>query len=344
MMRYIELGKTGLMISEVGFGGIPIIRLSTDEAVSVLRRAHERGITLYDTASAYRDSEEKIGQAFQGLRDKVVIATKSIRRDAVGLMEQLDNSLAKLRTDYIDLYQMHQIAHDEEWQAVTSPGGAMEAVVRAKEAGKVRHIGVTSHSLKMAIKLVRTGLFSTIQFPFNFIETAARDELFPAAQELGVGILVMKPFAGGVIDNADIVFKFLRQYPDAIPIPGFDSTRSVDEVVDSYVIPPHPVTDQDEAQMDEYRNRLGKAFCRRCEYCQPCPKGVKITMAMGYQIFVSRMGPKVAADFARIPMESVAGCEECGECVKLCPYDLPIPKILKQNYASYMKNREDNKG
>jgi hypothetical protein len=334
---------TGLMISEVGFGGIPIIRLATDEAVRVLRRAHEQGITLYDTANAYRDSEEKIGQAFQGLRDRVVIATKTIRRDAVGAMEQLDNSLLKLRTDYIDLYQLHQIAHEEDWQAVTAPRGAMEAVARAKEAGKVRHIGVTSHSLKMAIKLVRTGLFSTIQFPFNFIETAARDELFPAARELGVGILVMKPFAGGVIDNADIVFKFLRQYPDAIPLPGFDSIQSTDEVVGFYNMP-NLVTDQDNALMDEYRNRLGKAFCRRCEYCQPCPKEVRITMAMGYQIFVSRMGPKVAADFARIPMESVARCEECGECVKLCPYDLPIPEILKQNYASYIKDREENPG
>jgi len=201
-MRYFELGKTGLMISEVGFGGIPIIRIGTDEAVCVLRHALDRGITFYDTANAYRDSEEKIGRAFQGLRDRVVIATKSIRRDAVALMEQLDNSLEKLRTDYIDLYQLHQIAHEEEWQAVTAPGGALEAVVRAKESGKVRHIGVTSHSLKMAIKLVRTGIFSTIQFPFNLIETAACDELFPAARELGVGILVMKPFAGGVIDNA----------------------------------------------------------------------------------------------------------------------------------------------
>ncbi len=172
------------MISEVGFGGIPIIRLDSDEAVRVLRHAHERGITLYDTANAYRDSEEKIGRAFAGMRDKVVIATKTIRRDAAAAAQQLDNSLAKLGTDYIDLFQLHQIAHEEEWQAVTAPGGAMEAVVKAKEAGKVRHIGVTSHSLEMAIKLVKSGLFSTIQFPFNFIETEACAELFPAAREL----------------------------------------------------------------------------------------------------------------------------------------------------------------
>lgn len=339
-MNYFELGRTGLMISEVGFGGIPIIRLDTDAAVRVLRRAHEQGITLYDTANAYRDSEEKIGRAFQGMRDKVVIATKTIRRDAATAAEQIDNSLRMLRSDYIDLIQLHQIAHEKEWQAVTAPGGAMEAAVKAKEAGKVRHIGVTSHSLKMAIKLVGTGLFSTVQFPFNLIETDAAAELFPVARELGVGILIMKPFAGGVIDNAEIVFKFLRQYPDAIPLPGFDSVQFVDEVVGFYGMP-NLVTDQDNTLMDEYRTRLGKAFCRRCEYCQPCPNEVKITMAMGYPIFVSRMGPKVASEFARIPMESVVNCTECGECIQHCPYDLPIPEVLKRNSALYIKHRDE---
>lgn len=340
-MQNFELGRTGLMISEVGFGGIPIIRLASDEAVRVLRHAQERGITFYDTANAYRDSEEKIGRAFAGMRDKVVIATKTIRRDAAAAAQELDNSLVKLQTDYIDLFQLHQIAHEEDWQAVTASGGAMEAVVKAKEAGKVRHIGVTSHSLPMAIKLVKSGIFSTIQFPFNFIEMDASAELFPAARERGVGILVMKPFAGGVIDNADIVFKFLRQYPEAIPLPGFDSVQSVDEVVGIYG-KPNLVTDQDRALMDEYREKLGKAFCRRCEYCQPCPQSVKITLALGYQIFVSRMGPLVAADFARAAMETIPQCEECGACIKRCPYELPIPEMLKKNFASYSKHREEN--
>jgi aryl-alcohol dehydrogenase-like predicted oxidoreductase len=340
-MRHFQLGTTGMMVSEIGFGGIPIIRLDTDAAVRVLRRAYDRGVTLYDTANAYRDSEDKIGRAFQGMRDKVVIATKTIRRDGAAATEQLENSLRMLRTDYIDLYQLHQIAHEEEWQAVTAPGGALEAVVKAKLAGKVRHIGVTSHSLEMAIKLVRTEHFSTIQFPFNFIESDASGELFPLARELGVGILVMKPFAGGVIDNAEIVFKFLRQHPYAIPIPGFDSEQSVDDVVARYSMP-NIVNDLDTALMNEYRSRLGKAFCRRCEYCQPCPKGVKITMAMGYPIFVSRMGPKVAMEFARVPMESVPHCDDCGKCIQLCPYDLPIPEVLKRNYAAYVKDREEN--
>jgi predicted aldo/keto reductase-like oxidoreductase len=151
----------------------------------------------------------------------------------------------------------------------------------------------------------------------------------------------MKPFAGGVIDNAEIVFKFLRQYPYAIPIPGCDSEQSVDDVVAHYSRP-NIVTDLDTALMNEYRSRLGKAFCRRCEYCQPCPKGVKITMAMGYPIFVSRMGAKVAMEFARMPMESIPQCEDCGKCIQLCPYDLPIPEVLKRNYAAYLKDREEN--
>ena len=338
-MRYIELGKTGMMISEVGFGGIPIIRLDRDEAVRVLHHAYEKGITFFDTANAYRDSEEKIGVAFEGIRDKVVIATKTIRRDAAKATEQLENSLRMLKTDYIDLFQLHQVAHESDWQAITAPGGALEAVMRAKEAGKVRHIGLTSHSLSMAVRLVKSGLFSTIQFPFNFIEIEALTELFPAALQLGVGILVMKPFAGGVIDNADIAFKFLRQHPDAIPIPGYDSIEKVDEIVGIYERE-NIVNDCDKTLMDEYRAKLRKAFCRRCEYCQPCPESVKITMAMGYQIFVSRMGPLVAADFAGAAMETVPQCKECGACIKRCPYELPIPEMLKRNYASYLKHRK----
>jgi predicted aldo/keto reductase-like oxidoreductase len=217
----------------------------------------------------------------------------------------------------------------------------MEVVVKAKEAGKVRHIGVTSHSLEMAIKLVKTGLFSTIQFPFNFLEPDASEELFPLAQKLGLGILVMKSFAGGVINNAELAFKFLRQHPYAIPIPGFDAEPLVDDVLARYDRP-NTVTEQDLALMAEYRSKVGKNFCRRCEYCQPCPQGVKITPAMGYPIFVSRMGKKVAMDFARVPMESVPKCEECGKCIELCPYDLPIPEILKRNYAQYVRDGEEN--
>lgn len=333
-MHHIMLGKTGLKISELGFGGIPIIRLDRDAAIQVLRRAYEKGITFYDTANAYRDSEEKIGRAFDGIRGKVIIATKTLQRSAINATKQLENSLRMLKTDYIDLYQLHQIAQEKDWQAVTAPDGALEAVVRAKKEGKIRFIGVTSHNLAMAVKLVKTGLFSTIQFPFNFIEDAAKDELFPAAGEHGMGIIAMKPFAGGMIDNAGIAIKYLRQYPEAVPIPGYDSVASVEQLA-AYYQSPNVVTDDDRKWMDKYRHELGKQFCRRCEYCQPCPNGVMITMAMGYKVIASRMSPAVSVEFSRQAMESVKHCTECEVCLERCPYELPIHDMLKENYELY---------
>jgi uncharacterized protein len=333
-MRYVKLGKTGLQISELGFGGIPIIRLDTNTAIQVLRRAHEKGITFYDTANAYRDSEEKIGRAFYGIREKVVIATKTLQRNAKNATDHLENSLRMLKTDYIDLYQLHQISQEKDWQAVTAPDGALEAVAKARKEGKIRFIGVTSHNLPMAVKLVKTGLFSTIQFPFNFIEDAAKKELFHAAREFGMGIISMKPFAGGMIDNAEVAIKYLRQYPDAIPIPGYDSVDSVDRVTAYYQFP-NVVTDNDREMMEKYRLELGKQFCRRCEYCQPCPNGVMITMAMGYKLVASRMSPSVSVNFSRLAMESVKLCSECDICKERCPYELPIPEMLKANYELY---------
>jgi predicted aldo/keto reductase-like oxidoreductase len=337
-MRYLRLGKTGLEISEVGFGAIPIIRLSMDEAVQVLRRAYDRGVTFYDTAHLYLDSEEKIGRAFAGLRHRVVLASKTIKRDGPGALEELELSLRRLQTDYLDLYQFHQLSQETDYQSLIAPGGALEAVRRAQEAGKVRHLGVTSHSLEMAIKLVQTGLFSTIQFPFNFIEMEPREELHPKARELGLGILGMKPFAGGVVDNARIVFKFLRQFPDIVPLAGWDSVDRVDEVLDFYEAE-NEVMAEDLALMEQYRQELGKLFCHRCEYCQPCPQGVNITPAMLYEIVAHRMGPTKAAGFAEKIMESVRLCEECGECAERCPYHLPIPEILKKNLALYEEHR-----
>jgi predicted aldo/keto reductase-like oxidoreductase len=339
-MKYIPFGKTGLTVSELGFGGIPIIRLDEKAAVAVLRRAYESGITFYDTANAYRDSEKKIGLALGDVRDKIILATKTLRRDGPGAVEQLENSLRMMETDYIDIYQLHQIAQEKDWEMVTGTGGALEAVVKAKGQGKIRYIGVTSHSLGMAIKLVKTDLFSTIQFPFSFIEDAAKDELHTAARERGMGILAMKPFAGGMIDNARIAFKFLRQHPDVLVLPGFDSPERVDEVV-SFYKRPNTVADEDVELMEKYRLELGKKFCRRCEYCQPCPQGVMITAAMGYKVIAARMSPKVAIEFSKIPMESVSLCTDCRECLERCPYELPIPDMLKEHYDLYEQHKTD---
>jgi hypothetical protein len=330
-MDYRSLGKTGLKVSEVGFGGIPILRLQTDEAARILRHAFDKGITFYDTANMYRDSESKIGQALSPVRNKIIIATKTILRDAAGFCKNLENSLKMLKTDYIDLYQFHQVANDEEWGKVTKDSGALSEAHKAKKEGKIRFLGVTSHNLPMAIKLIKTGLFDTIQFPFNFIEQEAKDELHVYARKKSMGIIAMKPFAGGVIDNAALAFKYLRQFPDAVPIPGFDSVQSVDEIVSIYKYP-NEVTDKDLESMEKYRQELGRKFCRRCEYCQPCPNGVIITPAMGYPIVASRMSPEVSVEFLKIPMQSIEKCTECGICIERCPYELPIPELLKKNY------------
>jgi hypothetical protein len=185
-MRYLTLGKTGMEVSEVGFGGIPIIRLSMEEAVAVLHRALDRGVTLFDTANLYMDSEEKFGRALAGERQRLVLATKSIKRDRDGVEADINLSLTKMRTDYIDLFQFHQVSQEDHLEAIIGPGGALEGVARARQAGKIRHVGVTSHSLEMAVRLVKMGIFSTIQFPFSFIEEAAAEELHPAAR-LGHG-------------------------------------------------------------------------------------------------------------------------------------------------------------
>ncbi|MEJ2698825.1 MAG: aldo/keto reductase [Desulfuromonadales bacterium] len=333
-MKKMKLGNTDLVVSEVGFGAIPIIRLDPQEAMRVLRHAFEQGITFFDTANAYRDSEEKIGLAFEGMRDRIVLATKTLQRDGKGVREHLERSLQMLRTDYIDLYQFHQISQEKDWEAVTAPGGALEEAVRACDAGKIRYLGVTSHSLPMALRMVRTGLFSTVQFPFNFIEDGAGEELLPSARQSGMGFIAMKPFGGGAIDNAEAAFKFLRRHRGIVPIPGFESTEQVDEVLSFYAAP-NKVTEKDQEVMDRYRRELGKRFCRRCEYCQPCPQGVMITPAMGYRIVVNRMSPRVATEFLKNPMESVPLCTECGVCIQRCPYDLPVPEILKGNYELY---------
>jgi uncharacterized protein len=339
-MRYLKLGKTGLTVSEVGFGGIPIIRLSTEEAVKVLRRAYDKGITLFDTANMYLDSEEKMGIAFEGIRKQLILATKSLKRDRAGVTADIELSLRRLRTDTIDLFQIHQLSLEPDYERITGSDGALEAVSRAKEEGKVRHLGLTSHSIEMAIKLLKTGLFSTVQFPFNFIESKPVDELHPLARELEVGILAMKPFGGGALDDGHLCFKFLRQFPDVIPLPGFDAVEQVDQVVGFYP-EENVVSPQDLAAMETIRDELGQHFCRRCEYCQPCEQGVMITPAMNYPIIARRMSGRKAAGFAEKMMQSVKNCIECGECVDRCPYNLPIPEMLKKHLALYEENARE---
>jgi predicted aldo/keto reductase-like oxidoreductase len=319
------------------------MRLEKKEAVALLHYAYEHGVTLFDTANAYADSEEKVGEAFHGMRDKVVIATKTAKRDAAGAMEHLELSLRKLRTDYIDVYQLHQVSKESEWEEITGPNGAMEAILKARDEGKVRHIGFTSHNLNVAIKIAKTGRFATVQFPFNFIESDPEKELFPLAREIGMGILAMKPFGGGALDDGKLALKFILQSKGVVPLPGFDATWQIDQAISTLQENPGEITGEELAAIERYREELGKEFCRRCEYCQPCPQGVEITPAMQYELVSRKMPLETLLSFSGPAMETVQNCIECGTCIERCPYSLSIPQVIKRNYDLYKRHLEEAK-
>jgi hypothetical protein len=333
-MKKIRLGKTGLMVSELGFGGIPIFRVGTDEAVEVILHCYDSGVTFFDTANVYGDSEKKIGQSLESVREKVVFATKTLARDAETAADHVAYSLENLRTSFIDIYQIHNIANDATLETVMNARGAYEALAKAKTEGKVRHIGFSSHSISTAIKACRSGKFETLQFPFNFIERDPADALFKVAAEMDMGIIGMKPLGGGLLERADLCFKFLQQYPGVVPIPGIQAKREVDEIVELYR-ERAPLSNKDLREIDEIRSDLGTRFCHRCEYCMPCEKGVMIPNVLGFRSFYKRLIPAAAIAMAQAAMESVEKCLECEECVEKCPYDLPIPELLKENLALY---------
>ncbi|RJP18689.1 MAG: aldo/keto reductase [Candidatus Abyssobacteria bacterium SURF_5] len=341
-MKQIQLGKTGLRVSALGFGGIPIIRLDMVEAVEVVRHCYKSGITFFDTANVYGDSEKKIGEALEGVRENVVLATKTLARDAETAAEHISYSLENLRTDCIDLYQLHNIANDETLENVMAPGGAYEALTGARADGKIRHIGLSSHNISTAIKACRSGHFDTLQFPFNFIERDPADELFKVAAGMQMGIIGMKPLGGGLLERADLCFKFLQQYPNVVPIPGIQAKAELDEIIELYRNP-KPLNEEDNKQIERIRAEVGIKFCHRCEYCMPCEKGVLIPSVFSFKSMYRRLAPGAAIAMAQAAMESVENCVECGECVEKCPYDLPIPDLLKENlalYHEYVKRQE----
>jgi len=333
-MQTVRFGKTELLISQVGFGGIPIIPLSVEAGAAVVRHCFERGITFFDTANMYGDSEKKIGLALESVRDRVVIATKTLERTAEGASKHIAFSLDNLKTDYIDLYQLHSISKQEDWDAITAPGGALEAVQQAKAEGKIKHIGFSSHDIPLAIKICRMGLFASIQIPFNFIENEPADELFPVAQEQDMGIIAMKPLGGGLIARADLCFKFLQQYPFVVPDPGTQTAGEVDEIIALYDSP-QPLTAADNEEIEKIRSELGKRFCHRCGYCMPCEQGVKIPDVMGFRSMAQRLDPNIAIAFTKDAMNTVDSCSECGECLEKCPYNLEIPELIREHQTFF---------
>jgi predicted aldo/keto reductase-like oxidoreductase len=333
-MKKVRLGRTGLVVSEVGFGGIPIINVGMEDAIALLRHCFDLGITFYDTANMYGDSEKKIGAALESVRDQVVLATKTLKRDAQGAAGHLDRSLEALKTGVIDLYQLHQVANRETLDQVLAPGGACEALDEARSDGKIRFIGLSSHNPRTALEACRTGRFDTIQIPFNFIEQEPAKDLFPVAEEMDMGVIGMKPLAGGVVDRADLCFRFLQQYPKVVPIPGMRAQAEADEIVQLYRTR-EALTEEQRGQMEEIRSELGTKFCRRCEYCKPCQQGIDIPVVLGMWSYVKRLRQEVIIAMVDANMKKVEDCIECGECVEKCPYALPIPELIQESLALY---------
>ena len=331
-MQHFILGRTGLEISRTGFGALPIQRVSFDEASALLNRALDGGITYIDTARVYTDSEAKIGRAIGHRRSEYTIATKSMSKTAEGFNRDLEESLRLLKTDVIDVYQFHNP------NFVPVPGGEdglYEAALKARKAGKIRFIGITNHSVERAFQAVETGLFDTIQYPFNHLATDREIELVNRCKEKNVGFVCMKALSGGLVTNAKLPFAWLSQFENAVPIWGIQRMGELEEIL-AYSEHP-PVMDEElRLGIEKDRRELAGAFCRGCGYCLPCPSGIPINNAnrMTQLLTRSPWRDNVTPEM-RAQMERIENCTHCGACAKRCPYGLKPYETLPEHLRFY---------
>lgn len=322
-----KLGSTNIELNRVGFGGIPIQRITQEDTNLVINELINQGINFIDSARGYTVSEEYIGNAIEGKRDKFILATKSMSRSYDDMIRDVNISLNNFKTEYIDLYQLHNLKPDE-YDGIFDDDMAYEALLKCKEEGKIKHIGITSHSIDTIKKAVNSGNFDTIQFPYNIVEDQA-DEIFKEANKNGIGIIVMKPLAGGAIDNAKLAIKYIlsKDYIDVV-IPGMDS---VDQVIENTsVLNNLNITDEENLEIKDIIEKLGNRFCRRCEYCMPCPVGINIPMNFLLEGYYSRYNLKEwSKDRYKSLDVNASNCIECGKCESKCPYELPIREMLK---------------
>ncbi|MFQ6065701.1 MAG: aldo/keto reductase [bacterium] len=330
-MDKLEFGKTGLWVSRVAMGGIPIMRLGKKEAVRVVKKVLDMGINFIDTATGYADSEEKIGEALKGKkREDLVIASKSPAPDKKRFLEHVDLSLKRMRTDYIDIYHLHGVNSEEKFKQVMGPGGAYEGLQEAIERGKVRHTAFSSHHMPVAKKLMLTDKFEVVQIGLNFIDTEPEAEIIPLARRLNLGFICMKPMGGGLLGDANLAFRYLAQFPGIVPDPGIEKIEEMEEIV-KIVENPRPLTGEEKKEIQKIREELGKEFCHRCDYCQPCPQDIPISMILVVKSVVRRVPLQAAIEWMAPAMEKARECTECEECIERCPYDLAIPELLKKN-------------
>ena len=330
-MKTITLGKTGIRTPQNAFGALPIQRISRQEAVRLLRMAHDGGMTFFDTARAYTDSEEKVGEAFDGIRDRVFIASKTMAVTPEGFWDQLHTTLKNLRTDYLDLYQFHCV------KQCFAPGdgtGMYEAMAEAKRQGKVRHIGITAHKLGIAEDIVKSGLYETLQFPFSYLATDRDIALVRACREADMGFIAMKGLSGGLLNNARACMAFMSQF-DVLPIWGVQREEELKQWL-AFFHEDGGMTPELQAFIDRDRKELLGDFCRGCGYCAPCAVGIQINQCarMSQMIRRSPSASWLSPDW-QAEMMKIENCLDCGACKKRCPYELDIPRLLKKNLEDY---------
>jgi predicted aldo/keto reductase-like oxidoreductase len=338
-MKRIRLGRTDLVVGQSGFGAIPIQRISFDDAGHLLRKAYENGVNFFDTARAYSDSEEKIGYALSEVRKDIVIATKSMGKDKQTVLRDLEKSLNNLKTDYIDVYQLH---NPETLPDPKDPDSLYGALLEARAKGMVRFIGMTNHRVGVASEAVASGFYDTVQFPLSSLSTAEDLKLIASCKQRDVGLIAMKALSGGLITNAASAFAFLRQYDNVVPIWGIQRESELDQFLGFEKQP--PVLD---AQMwrviEQDRKELGGTFCRACGYCLPCPVGIYIPMAARMSLLLRRMPFRQFMDESwKKQMLLIKDCQDCGQCKERCPYHLDTPNVLREMLKDYEAFSEAN--
>ncbi len=327
-MEYRVLGKTGLKVSRLGFGGIPIQRIDAEGTKALMHRLLEAGVNYIDSARGYTVSEEYIGYGLEGIRDKFILATKGRGLTKQAMQKDVETSLRNFRTDCIDLYQFHNPSL-EDLETITAPGGALEALRDAKAAGTVRHIGLTAYSTQVFEKALDMDWVETIMFPYNLVENQGA-ELIAKCQEKNVGFICMKPLAGGAIDDASLALRYILQNPAVtVVIPGMASDQELSQNL-AAVGNSAPLTEGEMAKIQAIRDSLGTQFCRRCNYCAPCTVGIHIPQLFVLEGYLTRYG---LADWAKGRYETetkASACIECGACEGRCPYHLPIREMMKR--------------
>ncbi len=331
-MPTIRLGRTNIVTEKNAFGALPIQRLSIPEAGKLLRKAFEGGMTFFDTARGYTDSEEKIGYALSDIRDKIFIASKTGSNTPEGFWKDLHTSLSNLKTDYIDIYQFH----NPSFIPMPDDGsGLYECMIKAKKEGKIRHISITNHKLDLAIKAVESDLYDTLQFPFCYLANEKEEALVKLCEEKDVGFICMKALSGGLITNSKAAYAYLNQFP-VLPIWGIQKENELDEFL-SYFSNPPQMTQEIKLLIDKEREDLCGNFCRGCGYCMPCPVGIQINMMARMSLLLKRAPTSnFISEQGKENMKKIEDCLDCGLCKSKCPYELDTPQLLRENYKDYM--------